>query len=111
MRLAPGALPRRGVVTQRGKTSAASVLVEWADGEQERVKASDRSVGYAVDGTRSLEWLLEPGLVEEDLEADPVGVFVNIIRDSRKITKLMLCRRLTQLGVDERDVEHMYVEA
>ena len=110
VRLAPGALPRRGTVLQRGKTASASVLILWDDGDQERVKATDRSVGYAREGSRHLAWLLEPGLIDEDFNADPLGVFTEVIKEAGKITVTMLVRSLTQLGLDDRDIRDAYAK-
>lgn len=110
VRLSPGALPRRGAVVQRGKTPTAAVLVRWEDGDQERVKSADRSVGYAQEGSQYLHWLLEPGLIDEDFNTDPLAVFAQLIKESKKITSTMLFRRLTLLGLDEADVKEAYAK-
>lgn len=104
VRLLPGALPRQGVVVQRGKTAAAMVLVRWSDGEQEKVKPKDPNIRFAPDNTKRLDWLLEPGSAVEEFELNPLAVFEQLIREAGKITTKILTRQLVELGLDEAEV-------
>ncbi|MEU4695068.1 hypothetical protein [Actinoplanes sp. NPDC023714] len=101
VRVLPGELPQRGIVVQRGKSAASSIAVRWDGGSEERIRPSDQTVGYASDDTVCAQWLLDPGSVVEVFDSDPVHVFTEFIRDSRKITKMMLLRRVVVAGVSE----------
>jgi hypothetical protein len=111
VRVLPGELPRRGAVVERDKSPSASVVVRWDDGTDERVRPGDRSVGYASEGSVCAQWLLEPGTAAEAFGADPLRVFTEFIRDTGKITKTMLLRRIVVAGVSESQVVAEYKES
>jgi hypothetical protein len=107
----PGESPRQGtVVKRRGPRSA--VIVKWENGREEPVPASDKSVKYAIDGTRRLEWLLKPGLLESEFRAEPAEVFAQIVRDEGKsIQTLQLKRRVIDLGLPAEEVNAAFIDA
>jgi hypothetical protein len=92
------------VVLRRGGAGAA-VLVQWESGRQEKVKPRDPAVKYALDGSRRLEWLLEPSLLHEQFRTDPTSVFVDVIRDEGKsIQTAQIKRRLVECGLNSDEV-------
>lgn len=107
---APGEAPRQGTVVRRRGPKAA-VIVKWEDGREEPVPASDKSVKYAAEGTRLLEWLLKPGLLESEFRADPAEVFTQIVRDEGKsIQTLQLKRRVIDLGLPTEEVNAAFIQ-
>lgn len=111
MSSAPGEAPRQGtVVRRRGPRSA--VIVRWENGREEPVPASDKSVRYAAEGTRRLEWLLKPGLLESDFQADPSRVFTQIVKEEGKsIQTLQLKHRVIDLGLPADEVNAAFIQA
>ena len=105
IKFVPGELAQVGTVVQRGKTPAAAVLVEWENGRREKVRPRDPQVRFAHQGSRRLQWLMDPDSIHEDFQADAAGVFAHVIQEAGKITALMLARRLGELGLIENDVK------
>jgi hypothetical protein len=86
-------------------------MVRWDDGEKARIAPRDRSVGYASEGSRALEWLLEPGLAEEAFDADPIEVLTEFIRDAGRVTTTMLVRRVSMTGIPEDAAASAYAKS
>jgi hypothetical protein len=86
--------------------------VKWENGREEPVSAGDESVKYAVQGTRRLEWLLKPGLLESEFRANPAEVFTQVVRDEQKsIQSLQLKRRVIDLGLPAEEVDAAFTRA
>jgi hypothetical protein len=96
------------VVLKRGGVRAA-VLVRWDSGREERVKAGEPSVRYAFDGSRRLQWLLEPDVLTKQFASDAKSAFVDVIRDEgRTIQAASVKRRLIELGLTAARVDEAY---
>lgn len=86
--------------------------MRWENGREEPVPASDKSVRYAAEGTRRLEWLLKPGLLESDFQADPSRVFTQIVKEEGKsIQTLQLKHRVIDLGLPADEVNAAFIQA
>ncbi|MEU4620251.1 hypothetical protein AB0G04_09780 [Actinoplanes sp. NPDC023801] len=108
---APGEALRQGAVVRR-RGPRAAVLVRWENGQEELVSARDATVKYAFEGTRRLEWLLKPGLLESEFRADPARVFTDVIRDEgKKIFSLQIKRRIIELGLPAKEVDSAFLHA
>lgn len=65
-----------------------------------------RHVYYAFDGSRRLEWILDPDKLRLQFAEDPASVFIDVIRDEgRAIQTARIKRKLLELGVDEAEVD------
>jgi hypothetical protein len=102
---------QRGVVKKRG-SSKAGVLVEWESGREELVKAGAPGVHYAMDGSRRLQWLLDPEELESQFSRDPSSVFLDVVRDEGKtIQSAQIKRRVVDLGLDPLKVSEAFVKS
>jgi len=100
-----GEAPLRGTVIKRGGSRAA-VLVRWDTGREDKIKPQDEHVRFAYDGSRRLDWLLDPDVLRRQLKSDPDSVFVDVIRDEGKaIQTATIKRRLIELGIEPSVVE------
>ncbi len=107
----PGQEPRLGTVVKRGGPKSA-VIVNWGNGREEPVSPNDKSVRYAIEGTRRLDWLLKPGLLKSEFRADAAGVFAQAVRDEGKsIQSLQLKRRIIDLGLPAEEVDAAFLHA
>jgi hypothetical protein len=98
------------VIKRRGPRSA--VVVRWENGREEHVPHADKSVKYANEGTRRLAWLLKPGLLESEFQADPAEVFTQVVKEEGKsIQTLQIKRRLIDLGLPPDQVNSAFIQA
>ncbi len=79
-----GEAPLRGTVIKRGGSRAA-VLVRWDTGREDKIKPQDEHVRFAYDGSRRLDWLLDP--------------------DVLRLQTATIKRRLIELGIEPSVVE------
>jgi hypothetical protein len=83
--------------------------VEWDGGQEEKVKADAPNVYYAFDGSRRLEWILNPNKLRLQFADDPVSVFIDVIKDEGKVIQTaQIKRRLLDLGLDKAEVDDAF---
>jgi hypothetical protein len=103
---------RQGTVIKRRGGLRSAATVRWENGREESVPYADKSVKYAIEGTRRLAWLLKPGLLESEFRADPAEVFTQIVKEEGKgIRTLQIKRKVIDLGLPADEVNNAFAHA
>ncbi|HEU0237852.1 MAG TPA: hypothetical protein VFR11_01045 [Micromonosporaceae bacterium] len=112
LEIAVWAEPGEPLLFGRVLKGVSTALVDWETGRQSTVKRNDPNVRFAVEGSRRLEWLSKPGLLEGQIKADPHGVIVDVIRDEGKpIQTRTIKMRLVELGLTPTHADALVTSA